>query len=63
MSLLKYKIKHETDIMPAIKKIMTTVLTKDVELLYSGTGKAINGKRKRDFSATYVYKCLHGNNN
>ena len=42
---------------------MSSIMTKTVELQYSGTGKVINGQSKRNFSNTNSYICLKGNNN
>lgn len=45
-----------------IARIMTQLLSKDVEVKYSGAGKQIKGAGKLNFSATKSFKILEGIN-
>lgn len=40
--------------------IIKKLIKKDVQLLYSGTGRKIRGQRKKSFQETESYKCLNG---
>lgn len=40
--------------------MMKSVMGKSVELEYSGTGRAIHGHSKKNFSGTMTYQCIRG---
>lgn len=40
--------------------ILPKIMGKNVQILYSGYGREVNGKKKRDFSTTETCKCLKG---
>lgn len=44
----------------SINRILSTILSKDVQLLYSACGKKIRGNVKKNFSNTNTYNCLKG---
>lgn len=50
----------ETSIKNSVKNVMTTILSKTVEIEYSAFGRQIHGIGKRDFSKTQTYSCLNG---
>ncbi|RLU15283.1 hypothetical protein DMN91_012277 [Ooceraea biroi] len=58
MALFRVLIAAESDVKESIAKIMSALMTKAVELLYSGTGRVVNGQCKRNFSETNSYMCL-----
>ncbi|XP_024878436.1 uncharacterized protein LOC112458849, partial [Temnothorax curvispinosus] len=50
----------ETCIKKCVRRIMTSTLSKTVEMEYSAYGRQTHGKGKRDFSKTQTYSCLNG---
>lgn len=44
----------------AIGRILSSLISKDVQLLYSGVGRETKGKAKLNFSQTSVYTCMTG---
>lgn len=43
-----------------IRKIMSELLRKEVQILFSGAGRIIKGSRKKNFSATESYLLIKG---
>lgn len=60
MALFRVLIAGESDLKESIATAMSSIITKPIELQYSGTGRVINGQSKRNFSATNSYICLRG---
>lgn len=60
MALFRIAIAGDALIKDCIAKALGTVMTKAIELQYSGTGKIINGQGKSNFSSTNTYLCLRG---
>lgn len=60
MSLFRILITAESNLKDSIAKALSSIMTKSVELQYSGTGRVINGQSKRNFSVTNSYVCLRG---
>lgn len=48
------------DYVKAIKLILASIITKEVQLLYSGSGRKIKNIGKLNFSATYIFKVIEG---
>ncbi|XP_046145665.1 uncharacterized protein LOC123988950 [Osmia bicornis bicornis] len=57
-ALFRILIAGDTTVKDSIAKCLGSVIVKAIELEYSGTGKVINGRGKRNFSATNTYVCL-----
>lgn len=60
MALFRVLIARESELKDSIATAMSSIMTKPVELQYSGTGRVINGQSKKNFSATNSYVCLRG---
>lgn len=57
---LNFKVAGIDDLNKAIHNTMHSMMTKEVQLKFSGTGKTFKGIGKLNFSATNVYSCLEG---
>lgn len=44
----------------AISKILTALLSKDIQLQYSGCGRETAGQKKKSFCDTHMFKCMRG---
>ncbi|XP_032688840.1 uncharacterized protein LOC116852500 [Odontomachus brunneus] len=56
MALFRVLITTQSNLKESIVKVMSSIMTKAVELQYSGTGKIINGQSKRNFSNILIEK-------
>ncbi|XP_050338850.1 uncharacterized protein LOC126765227 isoform X2 [Bactrocera neohumeralis] len=57
MSVLTHK---ESNYAADIKKILKELIAKEVQLNYSGVGRVVKGKGKKNFSATATFACMRG---
>jgi len=53
-------IKSGMKVTENLTAVMPRIMSKDVQLLYSGFGRETNGCKKLNFSATQTYKHLIG---
>ncbi|XP_025831097.1 uncharacterized protein LOC112904669 [Agrilus planipennis] len=60
MALYRVIAFGEKDVKGCIGKIMAATLSKNVQLMYSGTGKTVHGVGKLNFRNTNVFLCLKG---
>ena len=59
-NLFKVLLYGETSTMSVVRKTISQVITPDVQLLYSGSGRIVSGKGKLNFGSTNTFKCLKG---
>lgn len=48
------------DMKTICRKVLSALMRKSVQELYTGCGREVNGKSKKDFSSTLTFACLKG---
>lgn len=60
MKMITSQIIGAENVAKGISKILTALLSKDIQLQYSACGRETCGQKKMSFCDTHTFKCMRG---